>query len=97
MPKAKQKAKSKEAPPAPPASGELPRGPELDAFLEARVMDLLAAEGLVDNWRGLMEVTRQAAYRLVDQKRIHILQKGAVVDEPRKAKGPIRLQSIPQE
>ncbi|MFT4550421.1 MAG: hypothetical protein ACI9MB_004398 [Verrucomicrobiales bacterium] len=42
-------------------------------------------------WRGQMEVTRQAARRLVARGEIEITQQGTVVD-PSKAKGPIRLR-----
>lgn len=45
-----------------------------------------------DDWRDLMEPSRQAARRLVAQGRIEITQQGRVVD-PSTAKGPIRLRS----
>ena len=44
-----------------------------------------------DEWRDKMELTRNAARRLVSQDRIEILQKSQVVD-PSTAKGPIRLR-----
>jgi hypothetical protein len=46
-----------------------------------------------DDWRTLMEPTRQAARRLVAKGRIEILQNGRRVD-PSRAKGPIRLRSV---
>lgn len=45
-----------------------------------------------DDWRELMEPSRQAARRLVAQGRIEITQHSRVVD-PSTAKGPIRLRS----
>ena len=44
-----------------------------------------------DDWRDWMEPARQAARRLVEQRRIEITQSGRVVD-PSAAKGPIRLR-----
>lgn len=55
-----------------------------------------AAKAVREDWRPLMERTRQAARRLVAQGRIEILQKGRVVD-PSTAKGPIRLRSRPSD
>ena len=46
-----------------------------------------------DDWRGLMEPTRQAARRLVVRGEIVITQGGRVVD-PSTAKGPIRLRKL---
>jgi hypothetical protein len=46
-----------------------------------------------DDWRALMEPTRQAARRLVAKGRLEILQRGHVVD-PSHAKGPIRLRGV---
>lgn len=46
-----------------------------------------------DDWRALMEPTRQAARRLVAKGRLEILQRGHVVD-PSYAKGPIRLRGV---
>lgn len=42
-------------------------------------------------WRELMEPTRMAARRLVDQGRAVIIQQGHEVD-PSRAKGPIRIR-----
>lgn len=42
-------------------------------------------------WRPLMEAARMAARRLVSQGKVHITQKGKVVD-PSTAKGPIRIR-----
>ena len=53
-----------------------------------------AAKAVREDWRPLMERTRQAARRLVAQGRLEILQKGRVVD-PSTAKGPIRLRLRP--
>lgn len=44
-----------------------------------------------EQWRDLMEPTRQAARRLVANDRVVITQKGRVVD-PSTAKGPIRIR-----
>lgn len=43
-------------------------------------------------WRSLMEPTRRAARRLVDQGRVDITQGGRPVD-PSTAKGPIRIRT----
>jgi hypothetical protein len=76
-----------------------------DGPLEAAILALLAtrartaticpsevarAEGGED-WRALMEPTREAARRLVTAGKLDILQGGRVVD-PSTAKGPIRLR-----
>lgn len=77
----------------------------LDQALEEKVLELLAqrqrgaticpseaARALApDDWRELMERTRQAARRLVAHGRLQIVQRGAVVD-PSTARGPIRLR-----
>lgn len=44
-----------------------------------------------DDWRDLMEPSRQAAQRLVDAGDVVITQGGHVVD-PSTAKGPIRIR-----
>lgn len=44
-----------------------------------------------DNWRELMEASRQSAQRLVDLGEVEITQGGSVVD-PATAKGPIRIR-----
>lgn len=78
----------------------------VDQHLEASILDLLAhrkrdatvcpseAARAVggDDWRDLMEPSRQAARRLVAAGRIEILQQGRLVD-PSTAKGPIRLRA----
>ena len=48
-----------------------------------------------DDWRRLMEPTRQAARRLVADGELEITQRGQVVD-PSRAKGPIRLRGVRQ-
>ena len=77
----------------------------IDRALETTIMELLArrdpgkticpsdAARLVspDTWEELMEPTRAAARRLVEQGRIVITQRGKVVD-PAHAKGAIRLR-----
>ncbi|MEL7061436.1 MAG: DUF2256 and DUF3253 domain-containing protein [Acidobacteriota bacterium] len=77
----------------------------LDAQLEATILELLDARAsgaticpseaaravAPDDWRELMERTRQAARRLVARGRLEITQRGRVVD-PSTAKGPIRLR-----
>ena len=45
-----------------------------------------------EEWRSLMQPTRQAARRLVAQGELEITQRGQVVD-PSFAKGPIRLRA----
>jgi hypothetical protein len=76
-----------------------------DQTLESAILDLLAQRGpgkticpsdaarQVDphGWRSLMDKTRQAAQRLVDQGAIVVTQQGKIVD-PSKTKGPIRLK-----
>ncbi len=77
-----------------------------DGALEATILELLerrprgaticpseAARAVFgeDEWRLRMEATRQAARRLVAAGRVHITQKGRVVD-PSTAKGPIRIR-----
>ncbi len=78
---------------------------ETDEALEQAILQLLdqrrrdaticpseAARAVApENWRPLMEASRQAARRLVDQNKIEITQGGRVVD-PSTAKGPIRLR-----
>lgn len=73
--------------------------------LEHAVLDLLAqrAHGATicpsevarqlggDQWRNLMEPTREAARRLVAAGRVHILQGGEVVDSSTSS-GPIRIR-----
>ncbi len=82
---------------------------ETDERLEQAIIDLLAARpagaticpseaarsvmGTGDQWRDLMEPTRQAARRLVATGRIEITQEGHVVD-PSTARGPIRLRRV---
>lgn len=44
-----------------------------------------------DTWRHLMPATRNAARRLVVQKKVEILQHGRIVD-PSSARGPIRIR-----
>jgi Protein of unknown function (DUF3253) len=44
-----------------------------------------------DGWRPLMEPTREAARRLLDQGRIEVTQRGEVVDLA-DARGPVRLR-----
>ena len=60
----------------------------VDVQLEATILDLLASD---DDWRSLMEPSRMAARRLVNQGEVVITQKGHVVD-PSTAKGPIRIR-----
>jgi hypothetical protein len=43
-----------------------------------------------DDWRELMEPTRQAASRLAEAGKVEITQRGEVVD-PHTVKGPIRI------
>jgi hypothetical protein len=80
----------------------------IDGKLEEAILHLLAtrparaticpseaARSLgADDWKALMESTRQAARRLVAKKRVLITQSGHVVD-PSTAKGPIRIQRGP--
>lgn len=76
----------------------------LDAELEQAILTIATSRGagktmcpseaakvVREDWRPLMERTRQAARRLVAQGRLEILQEGRVVD-PSTAKGPIRLR-----
>ena len=78
----------------------------VDVQLEATILDLLASRGRGkticpseaarvlasdDDWRSLMEPSRMAARRLVNQGEVVITQKGHVVD-PSTAKGPIRIR-----
>lgn len=79
----------------------------LDEALEAAILDLLgrrAAHATIcpseaaravrpDDWRPLMERTRQAARRLAHAERIVITQRGKVVD-PGRFRGPIRLRLV---
>lgn len=77
---------------------------DTDRALEAKLLDLARARGghkticpseaaraVNDDWRPLMERTREAARRLVAQGEAEILQKGRVVD-PSRARGPIRVR-----
>ena len=70
---------------------------EIRAMTEERATTLCPSEVARkvggDEWRGLMEPTRQAARRLVAKGELEILQRGRVVD-PSYAKGPIRLRRI---
>ncbi len=77
----------------------------LDRQLETAILELLAqrARGKTicpseaaravapEDWRSLLEPTRNAARRLVSSGRIAILQRGRVVD-PSTVRGPIRLR-----
>ncbi len=87
-------------------SAGAPATPGLEAALEQAIRALLAtrARGATicpseaarvvggDDWRPLMEATRQAARRLVVTGAIEITQGGRVVD-PSTARGPIRLRA----
>jgi hypothetical protein len=76
----------------------------LDRRLEKEIAELLETRATTicpsevarrvggDNWRPLMEPTRQAARRLVAARKLEILQRGRIV-EPSQAKGPIRLRA----
>ncbi len=77
---------------------------DTDRALEAKLLELARARGrhkticpseaaraVSDDWRPLMERTREAARRLVAQGEAEILQKGRVVD-PSRARGPIRVR-----
>ncbi|MEM9172372.1 MAG: DUF2256 and DUF3253 domain-containing protein [Pseudomonadota bacterium] len=77
----------------------------VDAELESTILSLLkqratgaticpseaARQVAASDWRALMEPARQAARRLVAQRRIDITQQGHVVDAST-ARGPIRLR-----
>ena len=79
----------------------------IDQALENAIMTLLArrARGATlcpseaarqvapDNWRPLMEASRAAARRLVDQGVVEITQQGRRVD-PSTARGPIRVRRL---
>lgn len=79
----------------------------MDAQLEASILQLLsdrarsatvcpseAARAIGgEGWRTLMEPSRRAARRLVDQGRVQITQNGHVVD-PSTARGPIRIRRV---
>ncbi|MFC6714122.1 DUF3253 domain-containing protein [Branchiibius cervicis] len=79
----------------------------VDAQLEASILQLLsdrarsatvcpseAARAIGgEGWRTLMEPSRRAARRLVDQGRVQITQNGHVVD-PSTARGPIRIRRV---
>ena len=52
---------------------------------------LLDKIALLQDWRPLMQKTREVAGMLADAGKIEVLQKGQVVDV-RNAKGPIRLR-----
>jgi hypothetical protein len=81
------------------------KGAAQDSPLEAAILALLGARARTatlcpsevaraqggEDWRALMEPTREAARRLVAAGRLDILQGGRVVD-PSTAKGPIRLR-----
>lgn len=75
------------------------------AQLEQRILDLLDSRAPTaticpsdvarsfggDDWRDLMEPTRQAARRLVAGRVVDVTQGGEVVD-PATARGPIRIR-----
>ncbi len=79
---------------------------ELDAKLEAAILDLLSSRGTrasicpseaarvarPDDWRPLMERARRAARRLARQGTIEITQGGTPVS-PDELRGPIRLRA----
>ena len=79
--------------------------PDVDARLEAAILDLLATRApasticpseaaravSTDGWRDLMEPARQAACRLVGDGSVVVTQGGRVVD-PSTATGPIRIR-----
>lgn len=80
------------------------RSDPVDAALEAAILELLAARArgasicpsdaaraVADDWRPLLERTRQAARRLVARGALLITQRGRIVD-PSRARGPIRLR-----
>ncbi|MBV2355276.1 DUF3253 domain-containing protein [Streptomyces sp. J2-1] len=54
-----------------------------------------AYEGTDDNWRDLMEPTRQAAWRLAAAGKVQVTQSGHPVTE-REAHGPIRIRRTHQ-
>ncbi len=75
-----------------------------DRALEAKLRELARARGrhetlcpseaaraVSEDWRPLMERTREAARRLVAGGEVEMLQKGRVVD-PSRARGPIRVR-----
>ena len=53
-----------------------------------------AARALATDWRPLMPVVREHAYRMADEGRLEITQSGEVVDG-RTARGAIRLRLPP--
>jgi hypothetical protein len=69
----------------------------MEAMVEHRATTLCPSEVARrvggEDWRKLMEPTRQAARRLVAKGRLEILQGGRRVD-PSHAKGPIRLRGL---
>lgn len=78
--------------------------PSTDQALEQAIIYLLAIRGGAticpseaarrvspNDWRPLMDQTRAAARRLHHAGRIHVTQRGEVVD-PERARGPIRLR-----
>lgn len=80
--------------------------PGLDERLEHAILDLLEQRdegaticpseaarvvGSAEAWRELMEPARQAAVRLVAERKVEVTQAGTVVD-PTTARGPIRIR-----
>ncbi len=51
-----------------------------------------ARKAATDDWRDQMELTRSVAVELVQQGRLEICQRGQIVPDPTKVKGPIRLR-----
>ncbi|MFN1834689.1 DUF3253 domain-containing protein [Balneola sp. MJW-20] len=45
-----------------------------------------------ENWRKLMPVVMEKASDLHHQKKVRILQKGTMVEDPEKVMGPVRIQ-----
>jgi hypothetical protein len=80
-------------------------GPDVDARLEAAILDLLGKRAPAsticpsdaaravrpEGWRDLMEPARRAARRLVADGSVVVTQGGRVVD-PATATGPIRIR-----
>jgi hypothetical protein len=78
---------------------------DIDRTIESAILELLSRRGLgkticpseaarvldPSGWKELMEPTRAAARRLLDQGAIVITQRGKVID-PTQAKGAIRLK-----
>jgi hypothetical protein len=79
--------------------------PDVDALLEAAILDLLAKRAPTsticpsdaaravrpEGWRDLMEPARRAARRLVADGSVVVTQGGRIVD-PATATGPIRIR-----